>query len=420
MCNLAERINATTFRRQPKAAGLTLALLFSAVVLLNTGCACRQKQLSDDIAELIMHLDPPTQWRYDNAFMVRSLYEKWQVSGNPQYLEWVKNWVDAMISENGFIDGYNPRDYNLDMIEPGKLCLVLYQQFKDSKYKLAADKLIEQLENQPKTYNGGFWHKQRYPYQMWLDGIFMYGPFTMQYAQMFREPQWFDKTSYHITLIAEHTQDTLLYPDDPNRKGLFYHGWDSSAFENPPKKPQVWADPKKGHCPEFWGRAMGWYAMAIVDCLDYLPQDNQRRTRIIKILNDFAEALVYYQDPETGLWWQVVDKGYPREKYPDNYTESSCSAMFCYALGKAAEKGYLDNPNLYLKALRKAYEGLLTHKIVYDSDGVLILKDAVKVGSLSGDGSYDYYVSIDRPDNDYKGVGALMRAALQYEKTVRK
>jgi len=401
---------------------LLFLTLFSIFLPLISGCASApkptQKLVSDDIAELIIRLDPPSRWRYDNAFMVQSLYEKWQVSQNPAHLKWVKNWLDEMLTDEGKIIGFHQKDYNLDMIQPGKLCLAMYKQFGEEKYKRAAETLLVQLENQPKTFNGGFWHKQRYPYQMWLDGLFMYAPFAVQYAEMFQANNWFDVVGYQLTLIAKHTQDTQLYPDDSTRKGLMYHGWDSSAFEDPPKKPQVWADPETGHCPEFWGRAIGWYAMAIVDCLDYLTKDNSYRPQIIKILNDLAEALAYYQDPETHLWWQVVDKGYPREKYPDNYTESSCSAMFAYALGRAAEKGYLDKPDFYLDISRKAFKGLLANKIFYDADGKLAFTDTVKVGSLSSDGSYSYYVEVERPDNDYKGVGALMRAALWYEKSL--
>jgi unsaturated rhamnogalacturonyl hydrolase len=377
----------------------------------------KQHVLSDDVADLIMRLDPDKRWLYDRAFMVQSLYEKWRVCHNPVYLKWVRDWLDPIIISDGTIIGYNDLDYNLDMIQPGKLCLAMYQQFGDQKYKLAAYKLTVQLAYQPTTFDGGFWHKQRYPYQMWLDGVFMSAPFAAQYAQMFDAPQWFDTAGFQISLIASHTQDTLVYPGDPNRRGLLYHGWDSSAFETPPQTPRTWADPVKGHSPEFWGRAVGWYAMAVVDCLDYLPTDDPRRPQMISIFNQLAAALAYYHDPNTHLWWQIVDKGYPRETYPENYTESSCSAMFSYALAKAVEKGYITSaPESYLAVSRAAFEGLVANKVRYDGNGSLRLIDTVLVGSLSGDGDYDYYMSVPRVDNDYKGVGALMRAALQYEK----
>ncbi len=390
-----------------------------------TWLASKDHVLSDDVAALVIHLNPSRSWTYDRAFMVRSLYEKWKVCHNPVYLKWVKDWLGPQIAADGTILGYNQLDYNLDMIQPGRLLLAMYRHFGDGKYKLAADKLLVQLNNHPVTFDGGFWHKQKYPRQMWLDGIYMAETFTAEYAAMFNAPAWGDEAAFQITLIASHTQDTLIYPADPTRTGLMYHGWDASAFTTPPYTPKVWADPAKGHSPEFWGRAMGWYAMAIVDCLDYLPADHPQRSDIIAIFNTLAAGLAAYQDPNdgpdtnNGMWWQVVNKGYPRSTYPTNYTESSCTGMFSYAIGKAVEKGYIaSDPNYYLAVSRAGLEGLRDYKVSYDvSGGWLRLKDTVQVGSLDGNGDYAYYMSIARPDNDVKGVGALMLAALQYEKT---
>jgi unsaturated rhamnogalacturonyl hydrolase len=163
---------------------------------------------------------------------------------------------------------------------------------------------------------------------------------------------------------------------------------------------------------------MGWYAMAIVDCLDYIPAEDPNRPKMITILNDLAAGLADFQDPATGMWWQIVNKGYPRATYPDNYTESSCTAMFSYALGKAVEKGYIPS-DPYLAVSRTGFEGLVDNKVSFDGSNLLVLIDTVGVGSLSGNGNYAYYVDTSqcpRVTNDYKGVGALMRAALQYEK----
>lgn len=373
--------------------------------------------LSDDVASLIIHLNPTKTWTYDRAFMVASLYEKWKRCHNPVYLKFVKDWVDPQVSSAGVITGYKESDYNLDMVQPGRLLLAMHRHFGTAKYKLAADKLLTQLANQPTTYDGGFWHKAVYPRQMWLDGVFMAEPFAAEYAQLFNAPQWYDEAAFQISLIATHTQDTQIYPGDMSRTGLCYHGWDASAFTTPPYTPKVWADPTTGHSPEFWGRAMGWYAMAMVDCLDYLPQDHAGRAQIVTILNGLAAGLADYQDPATGLWWQVVNKGYPRETYPDNYTESSCSAMFSYAIAKAVDKGYISSdPNYYRTVSRAALEGLQANKLSVDTEGFLVLKDTVQVGSLNTTGDYAYYMAQARPDNDVKGIGALMRAALQYEK----
>jgi unsaturated rhamnogalacturonyl hydrolase len=162
---------------------------------------------------------------------------------------------------------------------------------------------------------------------------------------------------------------------------------------------------------------MGWYAMAIVDCLDTMPASDPCCPKMITILNDLAAGLADYQDPCTGMWWQIVNKGYPRATYPTNYTESSCAAMYSYALAKAVEKGYIDS-DPYLNISRTGYEGLVANKLTYVS-GYINLIDTVQVGSLSGAGNYAYYVDTTqcpRVTNDIKGVGALMRAALQYEK----
>jgi unsaturated rhamnogalacturonyl hydrolase len=382
--------------------------------------------LSDDIAALIIHLNPAKSWKYDTAFMVCSLYEKWKRCHNPVYLKWVKDWVDPQVSSAGVITGYNQLDYNLDMTQPGRLLLAMHRHFGTAKYKLAADRLLVQLTNQPTTFDGGFWHKNIYKYQMWLDGVFMAEPFASEYAQIFNASQWFDEAAFQITLIASHTQDTLIYPGDPTRTGLCYHGWADlygMAHANPVVATPVWADPATGHSPEFWGRAMGWYAMAMVDCLDYLPVDHLQRSNIITILNNLSAGLAAYQDPDdgpdtnNGMWWQVVNKGYPRATYSTNYTESSCTGMFSYAIGKAVEKGYIaSDPNYYLAVSRAGLEGLRDYKVSYDAEGFLVLKDTVVVGSLNTTGDYAYYMAQARPDNDVKGVGALMRAALQYEK----
>jgi unsaturated rhamnogalacturonyl hydrolase len=382
-----------------------------------TWLASKDHVLSDDIAASIIHINTSKSWTYDRAFMVASLYEKWKQCHNPVYLKYVKDWIDPQVSSTGVIATYDQYAYNLDMIQPGRLLLAMHRQFGTAKYKLAADKLLVQLTNQPVTYDGGFWHKQVYPRQMWLDGVFMAEPFAAEYAQIFGDTQWYDEAAFQITLIATHTQDTVIYPGDPTRTGLCYHGWDASTWTPPyTYTPKVWADPATGHSPEFWGRAMGWYAMAMVDCLDYLPADHPQRGSIIAIINNLSAGLAAYQDPATGMWWQIVNKGYPRETYYDNYTESSCTGMFSYAIGKAVEKGYItSDPNYYRAVSRAGYEGLIANKVTWPS-GWLLLKDTVQVGSLNTTGNYAYYMAQTKPDNDVKGVGALMRAALQYEK----
>jgi unsaturated rhamnogalacturonyl hydrolase len=373
--------------------------------------------LSDDIAAWILHAGVSTaKWNYDAGFILLSLYEKWLAKPNPLYLKLIKDWVDTLVQADGTIQPsyYDKTKYILDHIQPGNLLLILYEHFGTAKYKLAMDNnLIYQLTYLPKvTFDGGFWHKKSYPYQMWLDGLYMAQPFACGYAKMFNEPSFYDIAGYQCTLIATHTQHSQIYGSGT---GLLYHGWDSSALETPPLTPKGWAHPTYYHSPEYWGRAIGWYAMALVDCLDIMPADDPCRPQMLTILSDLAEALDTYQDATTGLWYQVVDKA----GYSGNYTETSCSAMFSYALARAVEQGYLPEVP-YLAISRTAFEGLVANKLSYVG-GYISLKDTVSVGSLSGyntySGGYAYYVGVDHSGlNDYKGVGAFMRAALQYEK----
>ncbi|MBN1787747.1 MAG: glycoside hydrolase family 88 protein [Sedimentisphaerales bacterium] len=367
--------------------------------------------LSDDIAAWIMNNGVYAWWSYDRGVLLLSLYEKWLAKPDPLYLKLIKDRIDSLVDSSGNISWYSKTDYNLDNIQPGNLLFILYEHFGENKYLLAADKLIDQLVDQPTTFDGGYWHKQKYHYQMWLDGVYMAEPFACRYAQSSGDANWFDETGFQINLIATHTQHSQIYGSGT---GLCYHGWDGSQWEDPPQDPCSWADPTYGHSPEYWGRAQGWYAMALVDCLDLLPPTHSARTQMLATLSDFAAALDTYQDPNTGLWWQITDKGYPRATYPENYTETSCSAMFSYALGRAVEAGYLPEVP-YLDVSRTAFEGLVEHKLSYVG-GYISLKDTVQVGSLSGAGDYDYYMSVGRVTNDYKGIAPFMRAALVYER----
>jgi unsaturated rhamnogalacturonyl hydrolase len=387
--------------------------------------------LSDNIAKWTVErgytkdLDT-LKWNYDRGFILLSLYEKWLARPNPIYLEFIKNWVDTIVQADGSIvvptdpNYYKKTNYILDHIQPGNLLLILYEHFGIAKYKLAIDNLIDQLIDQPTTTDGGFWHKYSYKYQMWLDGIYMAEPFACGYAKMFNDPNWYDVAGFQSTLIATHTQKSQIYPTDSNH--LCYHGWaDRAGLTQAGLSIPSWANDPCGQSLEFWGRAMGWYAMALVDCLDIMPADHNDRPQMITILSDLAEGLAYYQDPNTGpdsnngMWWQIVNKGYPRATYPTNYTETSCTAMFSYALAKAVEKGYLP-ADPYLAISRIAFESLFAYKLSYDVNGYISLKDTVSVGSLSGSGTYTYYVTQNKVTNDIKGVGAFMRAALQYEK----
>jgi unsaturated rhamnogalacturonyl hydrolase len=230
----------------------------------------------------------------------------------------------------------------------------------------------------------------------------MGAPFYAEYALKFSEPDAFKDVVKQFLLVAKHTYDP--------KTGLYRHGWDES-------KSQKWADPVTGQSPHAWGRAMGWYAMAIVDALDYLPENQAGRIEMITILNNMVEKLAEIQDTKTGGWYQVLD----RNGENGNYIETSCTSMFTYSIFKAARKGYIDKKHLITAT--RAYEGLIKNFIVIDEKGLANLTMVCGVAGLGGnpyrDGSFEYYINEIIRDNDPKGTGPFIMASLEYEQLAR-
>lgn len=336
------------------------------------------------------------QWNYERGTLLYGIQRVWEKTKTSKYLDFIINRTDAFVAENGSIPTFKKEDYNLDNIRSGVNLLFLYKKTGLQKYKIAADLLQEQLKDQPRTNEGGYWHKLIYPYQMWLDGLFMAQPFRAQYAQMFDKPEDFEDIALQHIWMEKHARDP--------KTGLLYHGWDES-------KEQAWANPETGTSPSFWGRSIGWYAMSLVDTLDYFPEDHPRRNDLVKILRRLAKALVKFQDKETGVWWQVVDQG----GRAGNYLESSASSGYTYALAKGVHKGYLQ-PSYSLDALF-AYEGIRKQFVEDRPDGGINLTKTVAVGGLGGDpyrnGTYEYYLSEEVVTNDAKGVGPFLLASVQ-------
>ncbi len=307
--------------------------------------------------------------------------------------------IDEFVQPDGSIRTYRLEEYNLDQIREGKLLFCLYETTGDERYKKAAYLLREQLRGQPRTKSGGFWHKKIYPHQMWLDGIYMASPFYAEFARRFGEPEGFDDIALQIIVIEERTRD-------PNT-GLLYHAWDES-------RSQKWADPETGCSPHFWGRAMGWYAMAIPDVLDNMPVNHPQRDRLVTIFRETIDALVRVQDPASGVWFQVLDQA----GTPGNYLESSVSCMVVCAIAKGVRTGLLDEE--YLAVARRGYGGILTEFVTVDDGGLVTLDGICAVAGLGGkpyrDGSYEYYVSEKIIANEYKGVGPFVMASIEMEK----
>jgi len=338
------------------------------------------------------------KWNYEQGVLLKGVEGVWLDTADGRYFKYIQRMTDRFVSDDGTIRTYKPDDYNLDNLLPGRNLLLLYKVTGQEKYRKAAAALREQLKTQPRTSEGGFWHKKIYPSQMWLDGLYMAEPFYAEYAATFHEESDFDDIAKQFVLMDRHARDP--------KTGLLYHGWDES-------RKQRWADPAAGHSPNFWGRAVGWYAMALVDTLDYFPKDHPRRGELLAILKRLAAAIEKYQESKSGLWYEVLDKGGER----GNYLEASASCMFVYALAKAVREGYL--PASYSKVAQKGYQGIKERFVETGADGRVNLKGTVSVAGLGGspyrDGSYEYYLSEKVVTNDPKGVGAFLLASSEME-----
>jgi unsaturated rhamnogalacturonyl hydrolase len=311
----------------------------------------------------------------------------------------MEDWVRYFVQPDGSVIDYSPEEYNLDRIYPGRNILTINRRNPDPKYKISLDNFIEQLKTHPKTNAGGYWHKKIYPWQMWLDGIYMASTYMVQYAKEFNAPEWYDVAAFQVKVIYEKTLDPST--------GLLMHAWDESHQ-------QKWCNPETGQSLYPWSRATGWYLMAIVDILDYLPADHPDRDALITILQKTCDALLKMRDPESGIWYQVLNQG-GRE---GNYLEGSGSAMFTYVFARGAKMGYLDQK--YIDIANKSFDGIIKELITVDENGMLTMHNIVGGCGLGGnpyrDGSYEYYINEKRVDNDTKGVGAFILAALELDR----
>ena len=340
-------------------------------------------------------------WSYSTALGVYAIAKVGIRDGDAKLVQYAREYADGFLDKEGVIDPkrYEPATFKLDDIAPGRLMFLLAGATEDAKYLHAAEELTGQFKGQPRTADGGFWHKQVYPHQMWLDGIFMGCPFLAEAGATFHKPEYFDEAAKQILTIAAHTKDA--------KTGLFYHGWDESKSEK-------WANPQTGDSANFWGRGDGWFAAGIVETLENLPADHPQRGALIAVLRDLARAIASVQDPETHVWWQVLDQGGKE----GNYLESSASGMFVYALAKGADKGYLDAK--YLEVAKSGYAGILKQFVEVDAGtGVVTLKDTCLVAGVGGkpyrDGTYGYYVHEAKGSNDPKGEGPFILASLEFE-----
>jgi len=348
------------------------------------------------------------KWDYAMGLFTLSLLKLNAQISDTNFVKFAEDKVGSLISPNGDIQGYKPEEYQLDALNPGKTALALWQLATNEssdqpRLFYACAGLVKQLETQPRTPDGGFWHKQRYTNQMWLDGVYMAEPFYAAMGRfMMNRNGAYDEIAKQLRLIDEHTYDA--------KSGLNYHGWDAAKI-------QPWANPATGCSSNFWGRAEGWYAMALVDVLDYFPTNHPARPQIIAAFQKTCAGIVRWQDAKTGLWWQVMDQGDRK----GNYLEATASSMFVYALAKGVNRGYL--PRADAAAAKKGYDGIVKNLIKDDGGGKWSLTQCCSVAGLGvasaagrpRDGSFDYYVSEPVVKNDLKGVGPFILAGIELQ-----
>ena len=395
---------------------LNIILLGVLLLLLSFSCSpfngvrdANSKYTPSILVDNYINLHPDTvaykneaksyKWNYEQGLMLEAIYRTWQETDNEKYYDYIKKNIDYYVGDDGSIKTYAFDSFNLDNVVSGRVLLHLYEITKERKYKLAADHLIGQLKEQPQTSEGGFWHKKIYPYQMWLDGLYMAEPFYSEYSKMFGAVSNFDDIANQFILVKKH-----LY--DP-RTGLYYHGWDES-------KEQKWSDSKNGTSTNFWGRSIGWFSMAMVDVLDSFPKDREDRAELLMMFQNLCTVLVKYRDGDSKLWYQVLDK----KDSTGNYIETSCSSMFIYSFAKGYNKGYLTEN--YLDMAKESFNSLSNNFIKADDKGNFYLTNVCSVGGLGGnpyrDGSFNYYISEPKRDNDFKGYGPLIFASVELNK----
>ncbi|MNX12374.1 Unsaturated rhamnogalacturonyl hydrolase YteR [compost metagenome] len=338
------------------------------------------------------------KWDYKMGFVLSGLEKLYQKTNNKKYLNYIKEYVDGMIDSTGNIKKYDIKEYNIDCLNPGKLLFNLYDITKDSRYLQIIGKLRNQLESQPRTPSGGFWHKQIYPNQMWIDGLYMAEPFYAQFTVKYEKGKSLNDIAKQFELVQNHIVD--------KKTGLVYQAWDES-------KEIAWADKETGTSPTIWGRGIGWYMVALVETLDYFPKSHPKHKVLVGYLNQIAKNVNQFKS-ENGLWYQVADKP---ELY-GNYVEPSASGMIIYAFAKGANKGYLASS--YKTAAKNSFDSFVKEFVKVDKKGeVNVLNVSSNVG-LGGkpfrDGTNNYYLSSKTKENGAIGLGAFLLSAIELDK----
>ncbi len=338
-----------------------------------------------------------TQWTYTTGLLMQSLDDVAQQIKQKELSDYAERIMDSYLDPDEPIKGYVASKYNIDDINSGKMIQRLYARSGEARYRAAIDVLAASLEKHPRTSEGALWHKKRYPHQLWLDGVYMGMPFLAGVGLMQGDDHKLKEAVDEFLIARSHLRDP--------ESGLYFHAWDEA-------KQQIWADPKTGRSKYVWSRGLGWYAMALVDILDVIPDDRQDlRQPLLDIISELAESLITTQD-SSGAWYQIMDM----PSAAGNYLEASGTAMFTYFLAKAIDKGYLNDD--YRTATLNAYKGLVTEFVSVHRDGSYHLNNICEVAGLGfgRDGSYHYYMSERLVSNDPKGLAPAIMAGVQVSK----
>lgn len=349
-------------------------ITFCPIAYAKAACDTMIKRFSPE------QLPPIGHFHYHQGVFLSGMYQCYLLTGEEKYFDYIKGWVDSIIDKNGEIHWFSEEE--LDDIQPGILLFPLIDKTKDERYEKALHTLMEVLKQWPKNEIGGFWHKASCDNEMWLDGLYMAGPIQAEYASRYGEEAFLDTAVEQALLMYRCTRD--------EKTGLLYHAYDCTCSK-------YWANSKTGLAPEFWGRAIGWFLVAVLDILHFLPNTHPQYEELKQAFVNTATAVSSYRDEKSGMWYQVVDKGY-RE---DNWLESSCTALFSYSLMRGSREGYLAKE--YLEIGAKGYEGL-NNTVCVTEEGLSV--SGICVGTCVGD--YEFYAARPTSENDLHGMGAYL------------
>lgn len=349
------------------------------------------------LSEFIKNRHKDFRWKYEDGCILSGCEQLYKVTGDSFYKHIIVTYMEDYIKNDGTILTYDKASYNIDNINPGKVLFFLYEETKQEKYRRAIENLMDQLREHPRTFCGNFWHKQIYPYQIWLDGLYMAQPFYLLYETTFNHNE-------NISDIINQFQNVRTYLFD-DEKQLYYHGYDEA-------KTQKWADKVTGKSPNFWVRAEGWYVMALVDTIEILIRKGVMNSvnlehNLAELLKEAIDGLLQYQDKQSKMFYQLID----RSDLEENYLETSGSAMIAYSILKGSNLKVL--PKNYREIGKEILDGIVKEKLIENKDGSKLTGICRVAGLGPGDardGSVTYYFSEDIVADDLKGVGAFMMA----------